>query len=166
MCWSSYRHYRYEDPDHQVRRSARQPADDVVNAAGHLRVSDAERDRVVEVLKQHTADGRLTLDEFEARVEEALSARTGTDLRAVLRELPVLETQRRPRPRVPSAAMTRLPVVVLAVLLVWLAVGHLALWPLVIVAVLWFRASAGRRRSARPHHDTGNRTDSDDMTFV
>ena len=166
MCWSSYRHYRSEDRDYETHRSAGRPANDPVSAAGNLRVSDAERNRVVEVLTQHTAEGRLTLDEFDARVEETLSARTGTDLRAVLRELPALETERRPRSRVPPGPMTRLPVVVIAVMLVWLAVGHLALWPLIIVAVLWFRASAGRRRRAPLHHDTLNRTDSDEMTFV
>ena len=166
MCWSSYRHYRSEDRDYETRRSAGQPANDPVSAAGHLRVSDAERNRVVEVLTQHTAEGRLTLDEFDARVEETLSARTGTELRAVLRELPALETERRPRSRVPPGPMTRVPLVVIAVVLVWLAVGHLALWPLIIVAVLWFRASAGRRRRAPLHHETVNRTDSDDMTFV
>jgi hypothetical protein len=166
MCWSSYRHYRFEDRGDESRRSAGRPPNDPVSVAGNLRVSDAERNRVVEVLTQHTAEGRLTLDEFDARVEETLSARTGIELRAVLRELPALETERRPRSQIPPGPMTRLPVVVIAVVLVWLAVGHLAPWPLIIVAVLWFRASAGRRRRAPLHHDTVSRTDSDDMTFV
>ena len=47
----------------------------------HLRVSDAERDAVIEQLKERTADGTLTLDEFAGRVERALSARTKGDLR-------------------------------------------------------------------------------------
>ena len=97
MCWSSYRHYQFEDRDDEHRRSAGRPASDPVSAAGNVRVSDAERNRIVDVLKQHTADGRLTLDEFETRVEETLAARTGTELRAVLRELPSLETERSPR---------------------------------------------------------------------
>jgi hypothetical protein len=58
------------------------------------------------------------------------------------------------------------PVVVIAIVLVWLAVGHVALWPVIIVTMLWFRASLGRRRRAPLHHHTVNRTDSDDMTFV
>jgi hypothetical protein len=166
MCWSSYHHDRFEDRYHERRRSAERPANDPVSTAGNLRVSDAERNRVVEALKQHTADGRLTLDEFEARVEETLSARTGTELRAVLRELPALETERSPRSRVSPAPMTRLVLAATAVMLVGLAVWHVAVWPLVIVAVLCFRASAGRRHSAPFHHDTHDRTDSDDMTFV
>ena len=131
-------------------------------------MSDAERNRVVDVLKRHTADGRLTLDEFEARVEETLSARTGTELRAVLRELPSLETERSPRSRVPPGPMTRLPFVAIAVVVVvvWLTIGHFVLWPFVIVAVFCFRASAGRRPSAPPHRHAVDRTDSDDMTFV
>jgi Domain of unknown function (DUF1707) len=166
MCWSSYRHYRVEDRDYESRSFAGRPANDPVSTAGNLRVSDAERNRVVEVLTQHTAEGRLTFDEFEARVEETLSSRTGAELRAVLRELPALETQQRAHPRVPPGPMSRLPVVVIAVVLIWLAVGHVALWPFIIVAVLWFRASAGRRRSVPFHHHTVDRTDSDDMTFV
>ncbi|HMC68520.1 MAG TPA: DUF1707 domain-containing protein, partial [Mycobacteriales bacterium] len=47
----------------------------------HVRVSDAERDAVIELLKERTADGTLTLDEFAGRVERALAARTRGDLR-------------------------------------------------------------------------------------
>ena len=165
MCRSSYRDYRFDDRDYERRRSAGRSANDPVSAAGDLRVSDSERNRVVEVLKRHTADGRLTLEEFEARVEETLSARTGTELRAVLRELPSLETERSPHSRVPPGPGTLLAMVVIAGLLVWLTIGHVALWPFVIVAVLWFRACAGRRRSAHLHHPV-DRTDSEDMTFV
>lgn len=57
---------------------------------GHLRASDAERERIIEVLRRHTADGRLTLEEFEQRVGEALAATTRADLGPVLRELPPL----------------------------------------------------------------------------
>ena len=45
-----------------------------------MRVSDADRDLVVELLKERTADGTLTLDEFAERVDRALSARTRGDL--------------------------------------------------------------------------------------
>jgi class 3 adenylate cyclase len=50
------------------------------SASWHVRVSDAERDAVIEQLKERTADGTLTLDEFASRVERALSARTRGDL--------------------------------------------------------------------------------------
>jgi hypothetical protein len=55
-----------------------------------LRVSDAERQRVVVLLQEHCAQGRLTVDEFSERTGEALAARTQADLDRVLRELPDL----------------------------------------------------------------------------
>jgi hypothetical protein len=53
-----------------------------------LRASDADRHRVVTVLQQHTAAGRLSLDEFSDRVDQALLARTYGELEAVVRDLP------------------------------------------------------------------------------
>jgi Domain of unknown function (DUF1707) len=44
--------------------------------APEVRASDADRDRVVDVLRDAAADGRLTVDEFDERMEAALSART------------------------------------------------------------------------------------------
>ena len=41
-----------------------------------IRASDADRDRVVEKLRDHAAAGRLTTDELEERVDAALVART------------------------------------------------------------------------------------------
>ena len=54
-----------------------------------LRISDAERDEVVGVLRDQTAVGRLTLEEFEERLGEVYEARTAGALQHVLRELPV-----------------------------------------------------------------------------
>jgi class 3 adenylate cyclase len=53
-----------------------------------LRVTDAERDAVIELLKERTADGALTLDEFAERVDGALAARTRGDLDVVKVDLP------------------------------------------------------------------------------
>ena len=53
-----------------------------------LLVSDADRNAVVRQLQRHTADGRLSIDEFSERVEETYRARTTSELRAVLRNLP------------------------------------------------------------------------------
>jgi hypothetical protein len=52
--------------------------------------SDAERERASEVLRQASVEGRLTLDEFSERVEQALAARTRDQLQAVTRDLPVI----------------------------------------------------------------------------
>src|SRR4051794_39750160 len=60
------------------------PDDD---ASAALRASDADRDAVIELLKERTADGALTLDEFAERVDGALSARTRADLDVVVADL-------------------------------------------------------------------------------
>lgn len=65
----------------------------------HLRASDAERDAVIAQLRRHAADGRLTMDEFEERVAEALAASTRGDLVPVLRELPPLPPEPTPPAR-------------------------------------------------------------------
>ena len=52
-----------------------------------LRASDADRDAVIELLKERTADGTLTLDELAERVDGALRARTRADLDAVTVDL-------------------------------------------------------------------------------
>ena len=166
MCWSSYHHHRFDRSLEDRRRLARPSATDRVSAPENIRVSDAERHRVIEVLKQHTAEGRLTLDEFEVRVDEALSARTGTDLRTVLRDLPALETEG-PRPRAHrslTAPLLRLPVAAMALILVWLVAGHLVLWPLFVVAFFWFPVCARWHRYAGAEHETVSHTDSDDVT--
>jgi hypothetical protein len=54
-----------------------------------FRASDADRQRVVSELEQHTAAGRLTLDEYAQRVDRALAARTHGDLSVVMADLPV-----------------------------------------------------------------------------
>ena len=56
-----------------------------------LRAGDADRDQIVEQLREHCAAGRLTLEEFEARLEETWRARTYGELSMVTRELPRLE---------------------------------------------------------------------------
>lgn len=62
-----------------------------------LRISDAERNRAVDDLRVAFADGRLTLEEYEERVDEAHAAKTLGELAKALRHLPVpiAEAQRR-----------------------------------------------------------------------
>lgn len=54
-----------------------------------LRVSHADRDRMVEILRDAAADGRLEIDELEERVERALAARTFADFAPLAEDLPV-----------------------------------------------------------------------------
>jgi hypothetical protein len=52
-----------------------------------LRVSDAERSHVIEVLRKAIGHGMLSLDEFTARTDVALAAKTRGELNAVLVDL-------------------------------------------------------------------------------
>jgi hypothetical protein len=64
---------------------------------GRLRASHADRERVVDVLKAAFVEGRLTEDELDARVGQALAARTYADLAALTADLPA-EPGRIPAP--------------------------------------------------------------------
>lgn len=56
---------------------------------GSERIGDEERARVTELLRMHTAEGRLTLDEFSERVGVALAATSRADLDRIVADLPV-----------------------------------------------------------------------------
>ncbi|MER5931317.1 DUF1707 domain-containing protein [Streptomyces sp. NPDC002054] len=53
-----------------------------------LRASDADRERVVERLRDAVAEGRLTMEEFEERLEAAYASRTYAELEPLTRDLP------------------------------------------------------------------------------
>src|ERR1700686_48969 len=55
-----------------------------------LRVGDADRQGAVAELQRHYVDGRLTSDELDERVAQALSARTFGELAIPLVDLPAL----------------------------------------------------------------------------
>ena len=81
-----------------------------------VRVSDADRQRVVAALQRHTAAGRLTLDEFGERVDRALRAVTRADLVTVTRDLPAEPGGPR-RDLVVAFALAALTLVVLGLIL-------------------------------------------------
>ena len=53
-----------------------------------IRVSDADRDRVSDQLRDHFAAGRITSDELDERLSAALNAKTFGDLRRIMADLP------------------------------------------------------------------------------
>ncbi|MFJ4774848.1 DUF1707 domain-containing protein [Streptomyces sp. NPDC088762] len=53
-----------------------------------LRASDADRDRVVERLRDAVAEGRLDMEEFEERLEAAYTSRTYAELEPLTKDLP------------------------------------------------------------------------------
>ncbi|MGH3320847.1 MAG: DUF1707 SHOCT-like domain-containing protein [Streptosporangiaceae bacterium] len=143
---------------------------------GYLRVSDDDRERVVGILREQTADGRLTPDEFEERMSAAYAAKTWDDLLPLARDLPVdigfpgeRQRPRRPDPpervREPRDGFPVRRAALLAPLLVcpaiWLiiafVVGHggPAVAPLVIGAFIWLRMWS--RGSCGPVRSCGGR---------
>ena len=56
---------------------------------GNMRAADADRDHAVEFLKLAYSEGRLSKDEYDGRLESALSARTYADLDRLVTDLPV-----------------------------------------------------------------------------
>src|SRR5256885_15742198 len=57
-----------------------------------VRASDADRERAVALLREHAAQGRLTLEEFTERMSAAYLARTNRDLEDLARDLPAAHT--------------------------------------------------------------------------
>ncbi|MEU6145214.1 DUF1707 domain-containing protein [Streptomyces sp. NPDC047081] len=61
---------------------------DDADAVPELRASDADRERVAEVLRDALAEGRLDMEEFEERLEATYKARTYGELTPITRDLP------------------------------------------------------------------------------
>jgi hypothetical protein len=55
--------------------------------SGHIRASDADREQVIEVLKDAFVRGRLTKDELSVRAGLALVARTYAELSAITADI-------------------------------------------------------------------------------
>ena len=96
-----------------------------------LRVSDAERHEVADLLARHFADGRLDQVELDDRVGRAMAARTRADLDGLLTDLPPLGGQApgavtSPPPAGPPTRRRRSLGVVLALLLLPGALSFLA----------------------------------------
>lgn len=60
--------------------------------AGQLRVSDEEREGVIDELREHTVAGRLTAEELDQRLEAAYKAKTRADLDKLRADLPISST--------------------------------------------------------------------------
>ncbi len=59
-----------------------------------IRATDADRERTVTVLRTSVANGQLTVDELDERVEAAIAAKTRTELERLVEDLG--ETRERP----------------------------------------------------------------------
>jgi hypothetical protein len=75
-----------------------------VPADPRIRASDADRDRVAALLREHHAAGRLTAEEFHERMDKALEAKTLGELDELMADLPAIDLY-----RLPHESMPRIP---------------------------------------------------------
>ena len=64
------------------------PQDPAAAGCDRLRAGHADREQVIETLKNAFVHGRLTKDELDARAGQALAARTYADLAALTADIP------------------------------------------------------------------------------
>ncbi|MEU8265984.1 DUF1707 domain-containing protein [Sphaerisporangium sp. NPDC049002] len=72
-------------------------------ATPDMRASDGDRDRVAAALREHCAEGRLTMDEFNERLELVYAGRTFGDLQKLTADLPDIDLRALPATAQPSA---------------------------------------------------------------
>src|SRR5215831_8839886 len=140
----------------------------------HIRVSDADRERVTARLRENFAEGRLTPDELDERVSAALNAKTFGDLRPLMADLPgAVPAPPRPTPPPrpagppPWVAHRRgprlMPLLMMVALLAPAGGGWLVLGLFKVVLVVWlagclvgaFALAGYRRRVRRYWHEQG-----------
>jgi len=126
-----------------------------------MRVSDAERAEVTDRLSQHYSDGRLDQAEYNERLDQAMNAKTRSDLDGLFADLPGGEEEPAPSPAavVRTEVMRRPPlhrVLFLAlVVVIAVGVGHAMAqfyFPWLIIGLLvflWLRYGPGQ------HHRSG-----------
>ena len=122
-------------------------------ASRRLRASDRDRADTVAVLRQATADGYLTLLEFEDRLDAAFAARFIDELDALVGDLPrLLRAPAAGRPGTTRgqswipAVIPRIGRVCLGILAAMLILAAVAnFWiPLTIMSFLWWRRNRHR----------------------
>ncbi|MER7740149.1 DUF1707 domain-containing protein [Streptomyces sp. NPDC096538] len=83
-----------------LQKHAQQP--DTAPRSTDLRASDADRDRIADLLREALAEGRLTADEHAERVEGVLAAKTVGELDAFIQDLPAAHQRRAAPSSVPG----------------------------------------------------------------
>jgi DUF1707 SHOCT-like domain len=68
---------------------------------GHMRASQADREQMIDTLKDAFVEGRLTKDEFDTRIGQTLVSRTYTELATVAADIPARLVWAQP-PRQPA----------------------------------------------------------------
>jgi len=119
-------------------------------------VADADRATAADEMRQHYDSGRLTLDEFESRLEEVHRARTRGDLEQAFRQLPRSEpvVSLRLRDRRWSSLALQYGLINLICILVWAFSGaeihdFWPKWVLLGTLIMYFRRLGYRRYYGR-----------------
>jgi hypothetical protein len=55
---------------------------------GNIRASDADRERVADILREAAGDGRLTMEELDERLDAVYAAKTYAELEPITKDLP------------------------------------------------------------------------------
>jgi hypothetical protein len=126
-----------------------------------LLASDADRDLIAERLRSAAAEGRLTSEELEERLERAFSARRDTELEPLVADLPAPRREPRPRDRSHERAYVATMLLLVAI---WALTGAGYFWPIwpMLGWGIGVLADTGgrlggpcRRRSSKPGYSTG-----------
>jgi hypothetical protein len=102
-----------------------------------LRASDADREGVVDRLRQAATEGRLAAHELEQRVAKALKAQTYGELDATVSDLPVPDSVRRRRPRSTAGRAVATVQAHPALLLVAIPVALIVVAAMIAIAAMW-----------------------------
>ncbi len=127
-------------------------------------VADADRATAADEIRQHYDSGRLTLDEFESRLDEVHAARTRGDLEHAFRQLPRTDppVSLRLRDRRWSSLALQYALINLGAILVWALSGAQThdFWPkwvLLVTLIMYFRRLGGRSGWRGPPRRTRER---------
>ena len=123
--------------------------------AEDLLASDADRARVSGELRTHYESGRLTLEEFQERLDETHRARTEGQLERVLRQLPSKRPTVSPRDNRWRSMAFQYAIVNVVAILIWVFGGangdFWPKWVLVVTLIMFTRRAFGHRhRRALP----------------
>jgi Domain of unknown function (DUF1707) len=120
-----------------------------------LRASDADRDKVLDRLRQACAEGRIVAHELEDRIARALRAETYGDLDAVVADLPREKAASKQRSRLIfrypllGAVVLAIGAVAIAVLA---ALAFVAAGLFIVLAMLVRGGPRGRRQHRHYHY--------------
>jgi hypothetical protein len=93
-----------------------------------LRIADADRERAAERLRKAAGEGRLSPEELEERLDAAFSARTQSELKPVLADLPG-DPARRPRARARRPELRAFAATSILLVAIWALTGAGYFWP-------------------------------------